>query len=163
MTVRTLASAVVLSGALMAASGAQAQYVQAGALTCNLSGSIGMIVGSRKAMACSFRNSRGNIELYDGVITRLGLDLGATSGGRMVWSVLAPSGRLERFALAGGYAGASGEASLGAGVGANVLVGGSNRSVALQPVSVQGQTGVNLALGVASLELIPANPPPRRR
>jgi hypothetical protein len=77
--------------------------------------------------------------------------------------VFAPSGRLERFALAGGYAGASGEASLGAGVGANVLIGGSNRSVALQPLSVQGQTGVNLALGVASLELIPANPPPRRR
>jgi hypothetical protein len=164
MIFRTLACAVILSGALMLGSGgAQAQNTQVGALTCNLSGSIGMLVGSRKAMACSFRNSRGNLELYDGVITRLGLDIGATSGGRMVWSVFAPSGRLERFALAGGYAGASGEASLGAGVGANVLIGGSNRSVALQPLSVQGQTGVNLALGVASLELIPANPPPRRR
>ena len=142
---------------------AQAQNVQVGALTCNLSGSIGMVVASRKAMACSFRNSRGNMELYDGVITRVGLDIGATSGGQMVWSVFAPSGNLQRFALAGAYGGASGEASFGAGVGANVLVGGSDRSVALQPVSLQGQTGVNLALGVASLELVPADPPPQRR
>jgi hypothetical protein len=142
---------------------AQAQYVQAGALTCNLSGSIGMVVASRKAMACSFRNSRGNLELYDGVITRIGLDIGATSGGEMVWSVFAPSGNLQRFALAGAYGGASGEASFGPGIGANVLVGGSDRSVALQPVSLQGQTGVNLALGIASLELVPADPPPQRR
>jgi hypothetical protein len=122
-----------------------------------------MVVASRKAMACSFRNSRGNIELYDGVITRVGLDIGVTTGGEMVWSVLAPSGDLQRFALAGGYAGASGEASFGAGMGANVLVGGSDRSVALQPVSLQGQTGLNLALGVASLELVPADPSPQRR
>ena len=163
MSIRTVVTASILSGAVLLGSPAQAQYVQAGALTCNLSGSIGMIVASRKAMACSFRNSRGNIELYDGVITRIGLDIGATSGGQMVWSVLAPSGPLQRFALAGGYGGASGEASLGAGVGANVLVGGSNRSIALQSLSLQGQSGVNLALGVASLELVPANPPARRR
>src|ERR671920_2244385 len=111
MIIRTLASALILSGALLASSdGAQAQNVQVGALTCNLSGSIGMVVGSRKAMACSFRNSRGNLELYDGVITRIGLDIGATSGGEMVWSVFAPSGNLQRFALAGGYGGAPGEA-----------------------------------------------------
>ena len=163
MTVRTLASGVIFCSALLLGAPAQAQYVQAGALVCNLSGSIGMVVASRKAMACSFRNSRGNIELYDGVITRVGLDIGVTTGGEMVWSVLAPSGDLQRFALAGGYAGASGEASLGAGMGANVLVGGSDRSVALQPVSLQGQTGLNLALGVASLELVPADPPPQRR
>ena len=163
MSVRTLALGVILSSALVLGAPAQAQYVQAGALVCNLSGSIGMIVASRKAMACSFRNSRGNIELYDGVITRVGLDIGVTSGGEMVWSVLAPSGDLQRFALAGAYGGASGEASVGAGFGANVLVGGSDRSVALQPVSVQGQTGLNLALGVASLELVPADPGPQQR
>ena len=122
-----------------------------------------MVVASRKAMACSFRNSRGDIQLYEGVITRVGLDIGVTSGGEMVWSVLAPSGDLQRFALAGAYGGASGEASVGAGFGANVLVGGSDRSVALQPVSVQGQTGLNLALGVASLELVPADSGPQQR
>ena len=159
-------SAPVLIAAALAAGlpgAAQAQNVQVGALTCNLSGSIGLIVTSRKVLACSFRNSRGNIELYDGVITRYGLDVGATTGGQMVWSVFAPSGRVQRFALAGGYAGASGEATIGAGLGANVLVGGSDRSVALQPVSLQGQSGFNVALGVASLELTPADPPPRRR
>src|SRR3712207_9099706 len=85
MIFRTLASATIVSGALLLGSPAQAQYVQAGALTCNLSGSIGMVVASRRALACSFRNSRGNIELYDGIITRIGLDIGATSGGPMVW------------------------------------------------------------------------------
>src|SRR3954447_21599097 len=132
MTIRNLALASITLGTLAAGAPAQAQNVQAGALTCNLSGSIGMIVTSRQVLACSFRNSRGNIELYDGVITRYGLDIGATTGGQMVWSVFAPSGRLQRFALAGGYAGASGEASFGAGLGANVLTGGSNSSVALQ-------------------------------
>src|SRR5829696_843632 len=165
MTLRRLVSAAVFSATLvMGGEGAQAQNVQAGTLVCNLSGSIGMIIASRKALACSFRNSRGNMELYDGVITRFGLDIGATTGGEMVWSVFAPSGDISRFALAGGYGGASGEVSLGAGVGANVLIGGSDRSIALQPVSLQGQTGMNLALGVASLELTPAYPPaqPRR-
>jgi hypothetical protein len=164
MTIRKLALAGVAAG-VVAGTGApaQAQNVQAGALTCNLSASVGMIVTSSKALACTFRNSRGNIELYDGVIRRFGLDVGATTGGQMVWSVFAPSGRLQRFALAGSYGGASGEATVGAGLGANVLVGGSGRSVALQPVSLQGQSGFNLALGVASLELTPADPPPRRR
>jgi hypothetical protein len=165
MTFSGILSATVLSATLfIGCERAQAQNVQVGALVCNLSGSIGLIIASQKAMVCDFRNSRGNVERYNGVITRFGLDIGVTTGGQMVWSVFAPSGVISRHALAGGYAGASGEATLGAGLGANVLVGGSNRSVALQPVSVQGQTGVNLALGVASLELSPANPPaPRRR
>ena len=155
--------ATMLFGVLLTGSDrAQAQNVQAGTLVCNLSGSIGMIVASRKVIACSFRNARGNVELYDGVIVRLGLDVGATTGGQMVWAVFAPSGRIDRFALAGAYGGASGEATVGAGLGANILIGGSNRSIALQPVSFQGQTGINLALGVASLELTPANPPRRR-
>ncbi len=163
MAPRAFLSATLLCSALaLGAGGAQAQNVQVGTLDCNLSGSIGMIIASQKAMACSFRNSRGNIELYDGVITRFGLDVGATTGGQMVWAVFAPSGAVTQFALAGGYVGASGEASVGAGLGANVLVGGSNRSVALQPLSLQGQTGMNLAVGVANLQLAPAATQPRR-
>jgi len=93
--------------------------------------------------------------VYTGSITKFGLDLGATAGGEMAWSVFAPSNK--RFgALAGHYGGATAEATVGAGVGANVLVGGSNRTVTLQPLSVQGQTGLNLAVGVAGLELHPA-------
>ena len=149
--------------AALAAAPAEAQNVQAGSLVCDVSGGVGLIVTSQREMLCTFRNSRGEPEVYTGVIRRFGLDLGATAGGQMVWSVLAPSGRYARGALAGNYAGASGEATVGAGLGANVLVGGSNRSVALQPVSLQGQSGFNVALGVASLELTPADPPPRRR
>jgi hypothetical protein len=104
-------------------------------------------------LTCTFTNSRGEGEVYVGSIRRFGLDLGATAGGQMVWAVFAPSGRYTRGALAGSYSGASAEASVAAGLGANVLVGGSNRSFALQPLSVQGQTGLNLAIGVVDLEL----------
>jgi len=98
---------------------------------------------------------RGPREVYVGSISKFGLDLGATSGGEMIWAVYAPTTR--RFgALAGHYGGATAEATVGAGVGANVLVGGSNRTIALQPVSVQGQAGLNVAAGVAGLDLRPA-------
>jgi hypothetical protein len=130
----------------------QAEAVQVGTLACNVSGSLGMILTSQKAMVCTFRNTRGLQEVYTGVIRRFGLDLGATAGGQILWSVFAPS-RVPRGALAGEYAGGSAEATLGAGLGANVLVGGSNRSIALQPVSISGQAGLNLAIGVADLQL----------
>ena len=145
-------SALALAGALVAAA-AQAQNVQAGTLVCDVSGGVGLIVTSQREMLCTFRNSRGEPEVYTGVIRRFGLDLGATAGGQMVWSVFAPSGPFVRGALAGSYGGASGEASVGAGLGANVLFGGSNRSVALQPVALQGQAGLNVAAGVVDLEL----------
>ena len=100
-------------------------------------------------------STQGPSEVYVGSISKFGLDVGATSGGEMIWSVYAPTTR--RFgALAGHYSGASAEATVGAGLGANVLVGGSARTVALQPVSVQGQTGLNVAVGVTGLELHPA-------
>ena len=94
-------------------------------------------------------------EVYVGSITKFGLDLGATAGGEMVWAVYAPSSR-KFGALAGNYGGATAEATVGAGLGANVLVGGSDRTVALQPVSVQGQAGLNVAASVAELRLRPA-------
>ena len=144
-------AALVLAGALAAPT--QAQNVQAGTLVCDVSGGVGLIVTSQREMACTFTNSRGELEVYTGVIRRFGLDLGATAGGQMVWSVLAPSGPFARGALAGSYSGASAEATAVVGLGANVLVGGSNRSFALQPLSVQGQAGLNLAVGVADLQL----------
>ena len=129
--------------------------VKVGALNCRISPGIGLIVGSRRELSCSYAPAGdGPHERYHGSVTRVGLDIGATSGGRMSWLVYAPSAP-GPGALAGTYAGASGEASVVAGVGANALVGGSNRTVALQPVSVQSQAGLNLALGVAGLELGP--------
>jgi hypothetical protein len=143
---------LALAGALAAAP-AEAQNVQAGTLVCDVSAGVGLIVTSRREMLCTFTNSRGEREVYGGVIRRFGLDLGATAGAQMVWTVFAPSGRYSRGALAGTYGGASAEASVVAGLGANVLVGGSNRSFALQPVSIQGQAGLNVAVGVADLQL----------
>lgn len=148
-----VAAAIALPLA-QAAQGAQAaQRTRVGTLSCDISGGIGLIITSRKDVTCMFTPShRGPREVYIGSISKFGLDLGATSGGEMIWAVYAPSTR--RFgALAGSYGGASAEATVGAGVGANVLIGGSNRTVTLQPLSVQGQTGLNVAAGVAGLEL----------
>ncbi len=130
-------------------------HVKVGTLTCDISAGIGLIIGSRKEVQCLFTPSEpAPREVYVGSITKFGLDLGATAGGQMIWAVHAPT--TARVAgLAGNYAGASAEATVGAGLGANVLVGGSDRTVALQPVSVQGQAGLNLAVGVAGLELRP--------
>lgn len=151
-----LGAAAALSVTALAVTGAAAQErIKAGTLDCDLSGGVGYVVGSQKAMRCMFTPAAGGRrEVYEGVINKLGVDLGATSGGRMTWAVYAPTNR--RFgALAGTYGGATAEATVGAGVGANVLVGGSDRTIELQPVSVQGQTGLNVAAGVASLELRP--------
>jgi uncharacterized protein DUF992 len=148
-----LAAAVTLPAPAMAQSH---DRTKVGTLTCDISAGLGLIITSKKHLTCIYTPSKpGSREVYTGSITKFGLDLGATSGGEMVWSVFAPSNK--RFgALAGHYGGATAEATVGAGVGANVLVGGSNRTVTLQPLSVQGQTGLNLAVGVAGLDLRPA-------
>jgi len=144
--------AAAVGAALIGAQPAQA-LTKVGTLSCDISGGIGMIVASQKAVRCMFTPSAGGRrEVYQGAITKLGVDVGATGGGRMVWAVFAPTSKV-RGALAGAYAGASAEATVGAGAGANVLVGGSNRTITLQPISVQGQVGLNLAVGVAGLDL----------
>lgn len=150
------ALAVAAAAALPAPIMAQADRTKAGTLTCDISAGIGMIIASKKEVTCMFTPANaGPREVYVGSISKFGLDIGATAGGEMVWAVYAPSSR-KFGALAGQYGGASAEATVGAGVGANVLVGGSNRTVTLQPLSVQGQAGLNVAAGVAGLELRPA-------
>jgi hypothetical protein len=151
-------AAAVLAGAvaLPAAASAQARATRIGTLNCDISAGMGVIIASKKRVTCMFTPSRrGPREVYVGDISKFGLDLGATSGGQMVWAVFAPSSR-RIGALAGDYVGATAEATVGAGVGANALVGGNRRTVTLQPLSVQGQTGLNVAAGVAGLTLRPA-------
>jgi hypothetical protein len=132
----------------------QANQAKVGVLTCRTSASLGLIVGSHQKLSCRFTpDAGGPPETYFGHINRLGLDLGVRAGGAMVWAVLAPTTGMHHGALAGTYVGGSGSVSVGLGANANVLVGGSHRSVALQPLSVEGQVGVNLALGVAGLTL----------
>jgi hypothetical protein len=148
---------VVAAVALPASAMAQAaERTKVGTLTCDISAGIGLIITSKKELTCMFTPSQpGPREVYTGSITKFGLDIGATTGGEMIWAVFAPSNK-RLGALAGHYGGASAEATVGAGVGANVLIGGSNRTMTLQPISVQGQAGLNLAVGVAGLELRPA-------
>ena len=144
-------AAVSLSGGI-----AQAQRIRAGVLNCDVSGGLGLIIGSQRQVNCLFTpDVPAPQEGYYGTITKFGLDIGATAGGSMVWGVYADTSRGYGF-LAGDYAGASGEATVAVGLGANVLVGGSSRTVALQPVSITGQVGLNLALGVANLSIRPA-------
>jgi hypothetical protein len=132
----------------------QAGGTKVGVLTCRSSASLGLIVGSRQSVRCSFSpDSGGPPETYVGHIGRLGLDLGVRGGGVMVWAVVAPTNGYHHGALAGHYVGVNADASLGLGAGAKVLVGGSHRTISLQPLSVSGQVGVNLALGVAGLTL----------
>lgn len=156
---RTLIGAAILSLAVASSvpQGVQAQRVRTGVLNCDVSAGLGLIIGSQRSVSCLFTPDQPGIpqEGYVGTITKFGLDLGATAGGSMVWGVYADTSRGYGF-LAGDYAGASGEATVAVGLGANVLIGGSNRTVALQPVSIQGQVGLNVALGVANLSLRPA-------
>jgi hypothetical protein len=126
----------------------------AGTLTCQMAPSIGLILGSRQRMACRFvPNGPFPPEAYVGVMGTIGLDIGITAGGVMAWGVLAPTEGLMRGKLAGTYVGASGAVGVGVGVGANLLFGGTGRSIALQPLSVEGSVGVNLSLGISSLTL----------
>lgn len=132
---------------------AQADAVKVGALRCEVSGGLGLIITSTKEMTCSYHSLRGRTEHYAGKIRKFGIDIGETDRGVMLWDVIAPEDGRRRGALAGEYGGVEASATVGVGVGANALIGGSNRSVTLQPLSVQAQTGLDLSAGVASLRL----------
>lgn len=148
---KKIITASLISLGLIASPAFAASGVKIGVLECDVAGGVGLIIGSSKAVSCTF-NSNGRVDRYEGKLGKFGLDVGVTTKGAMVWAVFAP-GKVNRGALAGTYGGASAEATVAVGLGANVLVGGSNKSIALQPVSIQGQTGLNLAAGLASLTL----------
>lgn len=152
---KTIAAAALLLAAFAGLEPAAAQRVRAGTLSCDVSAGLGFIIGSQRSVICTFSPDGGRPEVYTGSISRFGLDIGATAGGHMVWAVFAEYYGPRPGVLAGDYVGATGEATVAVGLGANVLVGGSNRQVALQPLSISGQVGLNLAVGVADLRLRP--------
>ncbi len=128
--------------------------VEVGRLSCDVASGVGYIIGSEKDVSCQFIRKGHKTEHYDGVIRKLGLDIGVTDRTRIEWVVFSLKGKdVERGSLAGTYVGGSGEASLGVGGGANWLIGGSKRGYALQPWSVQGTVGVNLTWAFAGLTL----------
>ena len=127
--------------------------VKVGMLTCNIKGGVGYIIGSSKKINCVYQPaSGGHVEHYSGRIGKLGVDIGVTGQTAVAWVVFAP-GKIKNGALKGSYSGATAEATVIGGLGANVLIGGFRKTVNLQPVSVQAQTGLNIAAGIASLQL----------
>ncbi len=149
-------AAIALCAALASPAAHAQSNLAIGELTCEVKGGVSFIVGSTKDIRCVFKLAPGDPgERYEGKIEKFGLDIGVTDNALLAWTVLAPTNRLEPGALRGRYYGVAADASIGAGGGANVLVGGSNNTISLQPVSLQGQTGVNAAVAIAAVELFP--------
>lgn len=147
--------------ALSAAPAFAQDTTRIGALECDVSAGVGIIITSSKALDCYFYRDTGNVvEHYVGTIRRFGLDLGATGPGHLDWGVLAPTTGRAPGELAGDYGGVGASATAGVGLGANALIGGSSRSVSLQPFSVQAQVGVDVAAGVTDMTLEYVPPPP---
>ena len=129
--------------------------VRAGILQCQGGQNVGFIVGSVTSFECVFQSEGRRPEPYLATVRRFGLDIGVTEQTRFSWAVNAPTSRVGRGDLAGNYGGVGANASVGVGGGGNFLLGGPGNSYALQPISLQGQTGLNVAAGVAGLELQP--------
>jgi hypothetical protein len=132
---------------------AQAQGgVRVGTLNCNVASGWGFVFGSSRELRCVFSAGPGSEEHYTGTISRFGVDIGFTRAGVLVWAVVAP-GILAPGALAGDFAGVTATAAVGVGAGANVLIGGSHSSISLQPLSIEGNTGLNIAAGIGAITL----------
>ncbi len=145
-------AAAAIAAVLSLAAPADAAGVKVGVLTCHVSSGWGFIFGSSKDLRCNFSGSRYG-ERYVGAVSKFGVDIGYTAGGVLVWDVFAPTAGIRHGALSGSYAGATASATVGVGAGANVLVGGSDRSISLQPVSIEGNSGLNVAAGIGSITL----------
>lgn len=152
---RSTLAGIAIATFVASVTGANALPVRAGILQCQGGQNVGFVVGSVTSLECVFQSEGRRPEPYVATIHRLGVDLGITQQTRLSWAVNAPSSRLGRGELAGNYGGVGANASVGIGGGGNFLVGGPQNSYALQPISVQGQTGLNVAAGIADLELTP--------
>lgn len=154
-TALAAATAFALTGPMVSApSLAASSHIKVGVLTCAAGPKIGLLITSKQKINCSFQPDSHETEHYSGTIREFGLDIGATAASVIIWGVFAAQSGYKPGSLAGTYAGVSGEATVGLGLGANALIGGSDKSIALQPVSVQGQAGLNLAVGVSKLVLV---------
>lgn len=158
MTLESLKTAAVsaIAAITMLASGAQAQNidrVEVGRLVCDVSGGVGLVLGSRKKMDCVFTRADGSEENYTGRVVKIGVDIGTTKESVIWWAVLAPSLELPQGVLDGEYVGVAAEATVAVGAGANLLLGGGEYSIALQPISLQTQQGLNIAGGISSIKL----------
>jgi hypothetical protein len=154
---RMLRFSMSVAAAILAAAAfdapAQADGVKVGTLSCQVSSGWGFIFGSSKDLRCEFSPGRGWGERYVGRVSKFGVDIGYTSGGVLVWGVFAPTAGVPHGALSGDYVGATASATAGIGIGANALIGGFHRSITLQPLSVEGNSGLNVAAGIGAISL----------
>jgi hypothetical protein len=150
---KKLLMCAALAGGLGLAASAQADGVKVGTLSCHEASGWGFIFGSSHDIRCSFSGGDGVVQYYEGSISKFGVDIGYQKSGVIVWEVIAPSQHLGPGALDGHYGGATAGAAVGVGLDANALVGGSNNTIALQPVSIQGMTGLNVAAGIGEITL----------
>jgi hypothetical protein len=153
---RSLAAALAVFALLSLPAVAQSPqpWPQVGALSCKVNANIGFIIVGHQPMECIFTPTAGGPpQSYDGAINTVGLDVGVTEGSVLGWGVFAPTAGVAPGALAGEYVGASGDIGIGVGAGANVLIGGSARTFALQPLSLQGSIALNVVLGLSALKL----------
>jgi hypothetical protein len=148
-----VAASLLFAGAVTLGQPARAASVSAGVLTCNVDSGWGFVFGSSRNLRCVYAPKPGVAEHYAGTIDKFGVDIGYQANAVIVWAVLAPTLDLSPGALGGAYAGATAGASLGVGGAANVLVGGSTQSISLQPLSIEGTQGLNVAAGIASINL----------
>lgn len=146
---------VALAVIVFSFTSARAAHFESGTLNCEVKAGVGFIIGSTKEASCIFYKNNGTTEAYHGDIKKFGVDLGFTTGGVMAWTVLASTDDVAPGELKGSYVGVDADASLGLGAGAKILVGGSTNTISLQPLSLQGQAGVNVAIGLAELDLRP--------
>jgi hypothetical protein len=146
-------AALIGAASLLTTPAAAQSGVNVGTLTCNVASGWGFVFGSSRAINCTFSGAGGRYEYYSGQISKFGVDIGYTQGGVLVWTVVAPTAALGPGALSGSYAGGTASATVGFGLGANALIGGSNNTVALQPLSIEGNRGLNVAAGVAAMTL----------
>ena len=150
LAVAAVAIAAELSGVPARAENAG---VKTGFLTCDVGSGWGFVFGSTRDLKCTYSDSNGTTERYTGHIDKFGVDVGYVHGGVMAWAVFAPTGDVAKGALAGAYGGVTGGATVGVGGNANVLVGGNNKTISLQPVSIEGNTGLNVAAGIGAITL----------
>jgi hypothetical protein len=149
-----IALAALAAATAFSAPASANERIHLGTLSCAIQGGTSYIIGSNKAVDCEYRPSRGgSIQRYSGMISKFGVDLGMTQGGNLQWAVFGINYNLGEGELAGRYFGANAEASLVVGAGANLMVGDLGTGFTLQPLSAQAQTGLNLAVAVAGLDL----------
>ena len=154
-TYRLMLGAAITAAALATGGAANAAPagIKVGTLTCDVAAGAGFIFGSTKDLTCTYQPTKARVEYYTGTISKWGVDIGYTGKGKLIWAVFAPTSDVRPGAIEGEYAGATAQATVAVGVGANALIGGLDKSIALQPVSVSGSTGLNVAAGIGQISL----------